>query len=97
MYILQFMECDWDEPASWKPSDELMECEGSRHVPTVEKIHLTKQYLCVVYGCANPPVPNATRHLKISNYTEGQVLDFGQTVGYVCEDGNLFIEEGKSL
>ena len=45
------------------------------------------------WACVDPPVPNETRHLVLSNWVVNQTYNFGQEAIYVCEDGYFFDED----
>ncbi len=56
-----------------------------------------KSFIFTAFGCANPPLPDENLHLSLLNYTEGQIIDFNQSVAFGCESGKLLVLYIKKL
>ena len=56
-------------------------------------------YTCITFSftvdvaCANPPFPNASLNLNLTNWVEGQVYAFGDSAVYACNAGHYFEED----
>ena len=48
---------------------------------------LSKYFLAI--GCVLPPVPPISQNLVLQ-FSEGTVIDFGETVSYICKEGHFF-------
>ncbi len=52
---------------------------------------MQQSIIFTAFGCANPPLPDQNLHLVSLNYTEGQIIDFNQSVAYGCESGKCLV------
>jgi hypothetical protein len=87
--------CDWE--GQWQPEYDLPVCECKTTQFSTYKVDTTlkKLYCISLYhkgtSCINPPVPPNGTHL-VMGYTEGEEIQFHESVSYSCEPGHFFIE-----
>ena len=46
-------------------------------------------WVILAIGCVTPPLPLPSSNLVVQ-FTEGTIIDFDDTVSYICKDGHYF-------